>query len=417
MKNDHIYLIGIDRNGLTPEKKGIIVSCTDIFCAGRFLDLLRPALSMYPQIRVFSLSPLAESLTRMEGLPVSSKIGILAGGDPLFFGIGRTLCRRFGKEAVVIHPAVSSMQSAFARFKIPWDDACFLSVHGRDIKDVLPQIQCRKKVCILTDKRNSPAAVASCLLESAGDGNDTCCKVYVAENLDQADERLTGATLSAIAEKKFSDLSVMIIVWDRNGRQDPRPHFGLLEDEIIHSRGLITKNEVRAATLHALGLPSTGVFWDIGAGSGSISIEAAAIAPLLRIFSIESQAEQIDNIRKNRLRFAATSITALHGHAPEILATLPEPDRVFVGGSGGSLQDILEYSAARLRPEGRIVVNGVLEQTCLRAPEILHRLGLEVAISKLSIKRSRYPELQTVELNPISIIQGVRGRGEKGERV
>lgn len=405
MKKDQIHLIGIDACGLTPQKTAILERCSDVVCTGRLKDLLAPVSKLNLSLRIHPISPISEALSRIENMPKPLNIAVLAGGDPLFFGIGKTLCRRFGKESVLIYPAVSSMQAAFARFKIPWDDAHFVSVHGRDLTKLATEIHGRKKVFLLTDEKNSPAEAALFLVDVLGMKNAAAYTAYVAENLDMEDERLTVGTLDQIACQRFGGLSVMILVREKDANVFC---FGLREEEIVHNRGLITKNEVRAATLHALRLPVNGVLWDIGAGSGSVSIEAAGMSPGLKVFAVESRGERMDNILANKEKFAAYAVVPICGEAPEALAGLPEPDRVFIGGSGGKLAEILERSVEVLKPAGIIVVNGVLEKTCRQAPAILYRLGLEVSVSTLQVSRYTYPDEHQVEFNPISIITGYK---------
>jgi len=402
VEKKHIHLIGLDTSGLTPEKAQIVSSCSDIFCSDRFLNLLHPLTGSH-DMRIFPISPISETLDHIKEIGCQTDIAVLAGGDPLFFGIGKILCRTFGSESVDIHPAVSSMQEAFARFCLPWDDAEFLSVHGRKLEDVIQHLHNRNKFFFLTDGQNTPASLASFFMKIMGEKNAAGYEVYVAENLGTENERLFTGKLKDISEKEFSELSVMILI-GKEGRRSLQ--FGLLEDEIVHSRGLITKNEIRATTLHALRLPNKGVFWDIGAGSGSLSIEASGIVPELFIYAVESKPEELKNICSNRERYCAYTVQPTLGSAPEILFHLPDPHRVFVGGSGGKLKEILEYSTERLQPEGIIVVNGVLEKTCLQAPAILHELGFEVFISTVQVRRVRYPEAHPVDLNPISIITG-----------
>jgi len=406
-KKPHIHLIGIDASGLTSEKTRILTSCADIFCSDRFIEVLRPVLANSPNIRVCQISPVSKALAQIKERSFSADVAVLVGGDPLFFGIGRLLVQTFAGESIRIYPAISSMQEAFARFKIPWDDAVLLSVHGRDLDDIIQRIQDRNKIFFLTDSTNTPSRLASFLLQTIGEENTDCFEIHVAENLGREDEHLTSGNLKEISKGKFSDLSVVIILRSENRRAI---RFGLQEDEIAHSRGLITKNEVRAATLHALRLPETGILWDIGAGSGSVSIEAAAISPGLTVFAVESKSEQLENIRKNRVFYSAYTIRPVLGFAPEILYDLPDPDRIFVGGSGGNLEKILKYSAERLHPGGIIVVNGVLENTCRQSPEILYRLGFEVFISTVQVTRTTFPEKNSTEFNPISIITGCKTR-------
>jgi precorrin-6B C5,15-methyltransferase / cobalt-precorrin-6B C5,C15-methyltransferase len=405
---NRIHLLGIDSIHLPPEKVEILQSCATIFSAERFLDLLRPILVGHPDIQVLPVSPIAQAIARMEEMLDVADIAVLVGGDPLFFGIGRNLCRRFGQEIIQIQPAVSSMQLAFARFKIPWDDADFISVHGRPMESLVAQIGALTKVFLLTDAVNSPDVIAASLLSSIGERNACHYVVHVAEDLGGENERLTTASLQEIVKGAFGELNVMIITRKVDENQCVSPRFGLQEQEIIHSRGLITKNEVRAATIHALRLPDTGVFWDIGAGSGSVSLETARLLPMLQIFAVERKAEHTLNILANRQVFYTWNLTAIQGEAPGILAILPDPDRIFIGGGGGGLKDILEQSIVRLKPGGIIVVNAVIEKTRLTAPEILHQMGLTVSMATVSVSRSNYPENQIIEFNPITVITGLK---------
>jgi precorrin-6B C5,15-methyltransferase / cobalt-precorrin-6B C5,C15-methyltransferase len=401
-----IHLLGIDGNSLTTEKTNIIKACATLFTTKRFSDLLQPVLLRFPDLRILPISPVSEAISQMEEALAISDISVLASGDPLFFGIGRTLCKRFGEERVWIYPAVSSMQLAFARFKIPWDDAQFFSVHGRRIEALLPQIGSLNKVCLLTDSVNSPGVVASALLKSFGKVNANRWLIHVGENLGEDSEKLTTGNLQEIADCAFSGLSVMIISRECDMNVSVPTRFGLLENEIVHTKGLITKNEVRAATLHALRLPETGVFWDIGAGSGSISIEAARMFPMLQVFAVEKKPEHIDNIIANIQRFNAYNITIVQGDAPDALENLPDPERIFVGGGGDGLQDILPVCIRRLQANGCIVVNAVIEKSRRTAPEILHKNGLSVSLATISVSRSSYLENKSVNLNPITIITG-----------
>jgi precorrin-6Y C5,15-methyltransferase (decarboxylating) len=193
------------------------------------------------------------------------------------------------------------------------------------------------------------------------------------------------------------------------GFQNKLPHFGLVEKEIRHSRGLITKDEVRAVALHKLTLPQKGVLWDIGAGSGSVSIEAARLSSGLRVYPIEKDDEQIANIEENKVQFDCSNITITAGEAPEALRTLPSPDRVFVGGSHGQLSGIIGVVNERM-PKGIIVINAVTLETLNEAVVLLEKSGFTVDISQVSISRSKLVNGQRhmAALNQISVIRGER---------
>ena len=338
-------------------------------------------------------------------------VGVLASGDPLFFGIARTLIDRFGPDLVEILPAISSLQLACARFKIPWDDIRVVSLHGRELDHLPGRLLMAPKVAVFTDNRLSPDRVAYSLLrylEAVGAaGIIAGYRVLVAENLGQADERLVKGSLTDISDQSFGDLNVMLFL--RSVPAAPAFPLGLSEKEISHSRGLITKDEVRAVTLHRLRPPGIGVFWDIGAGSGSVSIEAARLCPGLHLFAVEEKEEQLVNIRKNIVSFETFNVKPVAGRAPEVLAGLPDPDRVFIGGSGGRLADILGVAVGRLKKEGLIVVNCVTGRTRKEAPELLHRHGFNVRMSEVKISRWQNGGAnQWIDLNPITIVTGIK---------
>lgn len=349
-----------------------------------------------------------------------AEIVLLGSGDPLFFGIGRRAVQEFGDAAVEIMPDLSSLQIAFSRIKEPWDDALFISLHGGpdpqkrkrlryDLKDLPALLETHDTIGVLTDKENNPAVIAA-LLASSADAPASLL-VYVGERMGYPDERITKGSPGEIAALSFTDPSVVIV--RRAGSTPapaalpPGPRFGLQETEIAHSRGLITKDEVRAVTIHTLRLPEAGVLWDVGAGSGSLSVEAARLCPGLSVFSVEKDPEQLDLLERNRSAFAASSMTIVPGSAPEVLASLPVPDRVFVGGSGGSLAGIIDVARTNMK-RGIMIVNAATLETLDQAVSGLEGAGFRVRVAEISVARSRPvagKRLMTA-LNPVFIITG-----------
>jgi len=355
----------------------------------------------------------------MDGIKESLKKGdvtVLASGDPLFFGIGRKLIQSFAGSDIRIHPALSSMQLAFSRFNIPWDDARFVSLHGRSNKLLAARLLPYPKVFLFTDPQNSPSDIAGKLLAECGKERISEMIIHVGELLGSHSERLSTGNVTEIAAGRFTDPNVMILLNPQAGLNTKLPVFGLQEKEIVHSRGLITKNEVRAAAIHALRLPQKGVLWDVGAGSGSIGLEASRLFPGLHVLAIEKENEQWQNVEANRKRFSAWNMTLVKGKAPDALQQLPPPARIFVGGSGGNLQQILEFCTEKLLPGGIIVVNAVIAGTAKLAPEILYKSGLAVEIREIAVQRLSYPEEEKQQFNPIKIIVGKKQKSEPGEK-
>ncbi len=406
MRPEHtIHIIGVSGNSLTAKDLALIGSCAMLVAAEKMRPLLTAMLPAYPSSRIIPILPLAAALSAInEGLS-GGDVAVLASGDPLFFGIGSLLGKHFGPQQLRIQPAVSSMQLAFARLGLAWHDARFLSLHGRARLGLTRSILACPKLCILTDQENNPPAIAREILTCLPSEQAVHCRCFVGENLGGHEERLTSGSLAEITERQFRDPNVMIILQDGIGREN-LPVFGLQENELHHSRGLITKDELRAAAIHALALPRRGVFWDVGAGSGSLSIETARLAEDLEVYAIERHDEQLAHISNNRSRYSAWNVQPVRGEAPAALVDLPPPERIFIGGSGGNLERIIEVSANRLKKGGRIVVSAVLDRTAADAPRFLYAQGLEVEIKRIEVSRQYYPSADICRLNPISIIIG-----------
>ncbi|MFZ5775830.1 MAG: precorrin-6y C5,15-methyltransferase (decarboxylating) subunit CbiE [Thermodesulfobacteriota bacterium] len=399
-----VQLVGIAPGSvLSGEQRALVVRCGCVVASSRHRPLVEGL-----GVEVLPITPLEQALAAVAERLARTEVAVLASGDPLFFGIGRALVRRLGRERVVVHPALSSLQLACARFGEPWDDLAVVSLHGRPLGELGARLLPHPRVFCFTDQENSPAVVAQTLLAACENLGDTELAagytVRVAENLGLPDERLHVGSLVEIAGRDFGALNVMLLA--RPERAAALPVFGLHEPEIIHSRGLITKDAVRAATLHALRLPAEGVLWDIGAGSGSVAIEAARLAPGLCVYAVERNAVELANIRANCRKFGVYNVTVVDAEAPKVLAGLPDPDRVFVGGGGGNLAAIIERAAVRLGDGGLMVVNGVIPATKEQAPALLYRAGLAVTISEISVSRRVYPAGEEMRMNPIAIMVG-----------
>jgi precorrin-6Y C5,15-methyltransferase (decarboxylating) len=351
---------------------------------------------------------------------LGSNIVLLASGDPLFFGIGRIAVREFGKDLVEILPDLSSIQVAFSRIKEPWGEAFFISLHGGpdpakrrkleyELEEVPALIKRYGRLGILTDKVNNPSEIAR-MLHSSSLTHHLPIRMYVCERLGYPDERIIEGAPGEIVNMTFVDPNVVIVLNpEHQGQGDKRDtRFGLKEEEIQHSRGLITKDEVRAVTIHKLRLPQKGIFWDIGAGSGSVSIEVARINPELMVFAIEKNDEQVENIQTNITRFDISNIRVIKGQAPDALRELPAPDRVFIGGSGGRLEEIVEVSAKK--GAEIMVINATTIETLQEALNALETKGFNTEVCQVSVSSSRKinQKRHMAAHNPVFIITGTR---------
>ncbi|NDC64597.1 MAG: precorrin-6y C5,15-methyltransferase (decarboxylating) subunit CbiE, partial [Planctomycetia bacterium] len=286
------------------------------------------------------------------------RIVVLASGDPLFYGTARYVCGRLGKDRFEVVPHVSSMQLAFARVKESWEEAFLANLSGQSIERVIDRIRTSETVGLFTSEQWPPAAVARALLDEGID----YFQAYVCENLGSPDERVTQGSLADIARDSFGSLNVMILV--RRSRSADSPGqvgtrlFGNPDESFLQSRpkrGLLTPAEVRSLALAELGLHARSVVWDVGAGSGSVGLEAARIAREGTVHAIEMDPDDHRLIVANAERFGVANLHAVLGRAPEAWAGLPAPDAIYVGGSGRDVATLVEQAWERLKGGGRLV--------------------------------------------------------------
>ncbi len=408
-----IFVIGIAESVLSTRQKKLLAGCTLIVGARRFAAITRKI-----PVEFQDIAPLTPALAEIARHLEHGNVAVLASGDPLFYGIGRRLLADFPAEQIEILPALSSVQQACALFRIPWDDAFVTSLHGRTAAHLPGLLLGHAKSVVLTDAKHSPERIARLLLDylhSIGEMKLVrTIRMMVAEDLGLANESIFCGTLEEGSTRHFTPLNIVCLLIPAAASL-PDYRFGLSEDQFHHSRGLITKNEVRAATLHQLRLPETGVFWDIGAGSGSLSIEAARANPKLTVYAIEQKEEELQNIKNNIVKFRGFNIVPVPGRAPEALEGLPAPSRIFVGGSGGSLPAIIEMAAARLPVHGVLVVNGVTDRTVQEAPPLMVNHGFTVTTSVIGVTRTEPDDAEKEnekekekKFNPITIMTGRR---------
>jgi precorrin-6Y C5,15-methyltransferase (decarboxylating) len=297
------------------------------------------------------------------------RVCVIASGDPGFFGIVRVLSARLGPGSLRVHPGPSSVALAFASQGWSWDDAVVVSAHGRSLAPAIAHVAAVRKAAILTDPVNPPEAVGAGL-QAGGYRRD----VVVVSRIGETDESTCHTDVDGLAKGRFDPMSVVLLLDPSSpASEQPSVEWGRHEDRFAHRDGMITKAEVRAVALGKLALHPSGVLWDVGAGSGSVGIEAAALAPGLRVFSIERNQLDAERISANAITFGVDVETVL-GEAPEALGRLPDPDRVFIGGGG---VEVLDACLGRLRPGGMVVATYVLMDRALAAH---HRLGNMVQV-------------------------------------
>lgn len=408
-----VHVIGVGNDGaesLTSRALAIVEKAEVLVGGQRLLDFFPHV----PAERVRIGAKVDEILAEVARRRGERRVVALATGDPNYFGITRALLRHVPAEDLEIVPNVSALQWAFAKAREPWDDAAFLTVHGRTMAGLADAVRGQRKVCLFTDERNTPAAIARALL-NAGLGE---YRAVLCEDLGGPSEHVSRLSLEELARRDTHPLNTLILLApEMTASQPPVAWTPGLPEDVFDQRkpklGLITKREIRVLSLARLALQPNSVVWDIGAGSGSVSIEAARLVPHGRVFAVEKNADDVEIVRSNVEKFRVPHVTVLHTTAPDRLDELPDPDAVFVGGSGGQLRQILSIAAARLRANGRIVVNAITLDTLHETVTVFRELRLEHEAILASIARSK-PLLGMMSfeaLNPVYVVTAWRGEG------
>jgi precorrin-6Y C5,15-methyltransferase (decarboxylating) len=399
-----VHVIGIGDDGL----EAVPPSVRDVISNAEVLLGTEPTLALVPKsvagrhVITSDLNALVDAIERAG----HKRTVLLVYGDPMFYGLARYVCERLGKERFVVVPHVSSMQLAFARVMETWEDAYLSDLAKHPLDSVLEKIRTAQKVGLFTTDQCGPAEVAKALLDRHID----YFTAYVCENLGARDERVTRGTLRDIATQRFDSLNVLILVRDPNAPDRPREAvgrrlFGNPDEAFLQSQpkhGLLTPAEVRSIALAQMDIAPSSIVWDIGAGSGSVSIEAAQMAPDGTVYAIEMDAEDHGLIRANAERFGVANVVAVLGRAPEACDSLPDPDAVFIAGGGREVTRIAEAAYARLRGGGRLVVNAVSidHVSELRQAMLTHSPAVQVWMINLARGTDQLDRLSFEPLKP-----------------
>jgi precorrin-6Y C5,15-methyltransferase (decarboxylating) len=411
-----LVILGIGDDGLaglTESARRILQESDMILGAPAMLRML----GEIPVKKVVLEPEMPAALRQVSEALAAKRPVLVSGGDPLFYGVARYLCDRLGKETFEVVPHVSSMQLAFARIKESWEDAYLTNLAGRPIESVVDRIRTAEKVGLFSSDELPPRRIARELLDRGID----YFRAYVSENLGSPDERVTQAELADLAAMDFNALNVLILVRkpnrpDRASRASRHRLFGNPDEAFAQSRpkrGLITREEVRAIALAQLDIRATSTVWDIGAGSGSVAIEAAQLAHLGMVYAIEPEPADIALIQANAEAFGVPNVRAVLGRAPEVLADLPEPDAIFVGGTGRQADLVLSAAYKRLCEGGSLAINVATIEGLSSAYHTLRGLTGAVRVWNVGISRGiEQMERLRFEAVPPSFLLAVSKREE-----
>lgn len=402
---------GVSQRDLTEHHRALICEA-DCLAGGRRCLEGFPDLDVEKRIISKDIPGLVEWIRERM---INRNVVVLASGDPLFFGIGTTLIREIGKENLVVYPNVTSIAAGFAAIKEPWQNAGLVSFHGREGERFKTELETRDLIAVLTDQTHTPAVIAQELIAL----NETRFSMWVLERLGTPDQTLTlFENPEDVENKTFRSPNIIILKRQpseiSSEAAPPRSlelHPGMPDEAFCHEKGLITKSEIRCLSLAKLILNNPSLtLWDIGAGSGSVSIEASVFLKTGKIIAVEKNPKRIEQITLNKKRFSVTNLSVVQGAALDVVATLPAPDRVFIGGGGRELPDIIREAGNRLKASGVVVVNTVLAGSMDLAITAFKSMNYQTEAVQVQIARSReMPFSYRFEaLNPVWIITGTK---------
>ena len=397
-----VYLIGVGMGNpatLTGQALEAIGDSPVLVGAPRLLEPWTEGHDCVPLIAAADIAAYVDKAPR-------GPVGVLLSGDTGFYSGAKGLWPLLGNHEVITIPGISSLSYFCARLQTTWQDARLVSAHGRS-HNAVGEIQRSAKVFALTGGATKAEDICRALAER-GLGQ---VRVSVGERLSYADERIVTGTAAELAGETFADLSVLLAV-----NPDPvaRPWngSGLPDGAFLRGDVPMTKEEVRWVSVSKLAVQPRDTVWDVGAGTGAVTLELARRASDGLVYAVERSADAVKLLGENRRRLGGDNVRIIEGAAPAALEALPAPDCVFVGGSGGAVRRILQ-AAKRKNPAVRVAVNAIALETLHAAQDALAGLGFEeIEVVQLAAARGRAvgPYTMMTANNPVFILSG-RGDG------
>lgn len=386
------YIIGAGMgtpDTLTGEARRALDTADAVLATARLVVL-------HPRTTVCAFGELATRAVRAEG----GTVAVLVSGDVGFFSAAAQLCTQLAPHGEVrLVCGMSSLQYFCAKLGVSYDDACVRSLHGR-VGSILGAVSYHKKVFVLTGGVQNAQTVCRALAD-AGLGGLT---VHLGENLGMETEHIEHGTAAKLATQPCGNLAVLLIE-NPDAVNAAKP---LRDAMFTRAKVPMTKEEVRWTACGRLAVQPCDTVWDVGAGTGAMTLELARRACDGVVYAVECKPDALDLLAENRRKLGGYNVQIVAGRAPEALEALPAPDCVFVGGSGGELRHILALAKVK-NPAVRVVVTAIALETLEEARHALVELGFaNVEVSQLAATRGKTvgPYTMLTALNPVFLLSG-----------
>lgn len=379
-----IYIIGVGmggKNELTLEAEEKINEADIVIGAKRITEPFANDKKVFYEYD-------ADKITKILTNESYNNAAILFSGDVSFFSGAKKLQKTL--ENVTILPGISSMSYFCSKIGISYDDMNVVSMHGRDC-NIVSEVRGHKKTFMLFGENPCKK------LCEYGLGDVT---VYIGENLSYENERILTGSAEEFKDTKTEPLSVAVII---NENYDSRTRIGIHDSEFITGNVPMTKREVRAVNMSLLEIRDDDICIDIGAGTGSVTVEMALAAVKGKVYAVEKNIEAVTLIKKNLVKFHTDNVEVICGEATEVIPDLPKADKLFIGGSSGNLEKIIKMCDCR-----KVVINAITIETLLAAVSALKEFGYDFTVTQVSVARGKKVgsyNMMTAQ-NPIFILCG-----------
>lgn len=421
MKQVTVVGIGMGNHStLTLEAMEVIQKAQVLLGAPRMVDAVKDLAPEAKEVRSYKSDEITSFIASSDFL----EYVIVMSGDTGFHSGTKELRSALATIKITpnVLPGISSVSYFFAKVGLSWEDACLVSMHGRQV-DVVKTVREHTKTFFLTGG-NVNAILAE--LASAGLGHATC---FVGENLSYETERVFTGTVASLLGGQYGSICVLLVVNEEADDKPSRPDvltIGIPDEAFLRGKVPMTKSEVRAVILSKLKLRRGSVAYDVGAGTGSVSIEMALNIGDGMVYAIETNPEGVELIHQNKEAFGATQLTVVEGLAPNALEGLPCPSSVFIGGSKGNMEAIVktildklpaaprnDKDCGELEPSDiQFVVSAIALETMAETIAVFNKVGMEeVDIAQVQVSKSKKVGKYNMMMgqNPIYIISGRKG--------